>query len=128
MTYYVFKRALVSVGVSVTAGLACVTFFGYAEADMERFIGLTLVFAALLLGFDLAECVISARRGASWVSQAFVVSLGSFVAVLVTFVALGFAVSPVIGDSDNRILFPSLFLVGFAGGLAGRIVSVSRWR
>lgn len=78
-----------------------------------------MFFSVLLLGFVAGEHLNHLRRK-HWRPVRHVVVLAALMLALAAIAALiGAQVRPLIGASENQVLFPGLFVVGVLGGVLG---------
>ena len=103
---------------SLVAGAVCALLLTHGGSFLYRLLGYSTFFASLLIGFVVGEHLNYVRRRQNRVRSVVVLLAISAAFAFVVFL-IGSNVSPLIGQSENRFLFPAFFALGVVGGLLG---------
>jgi hypothetical protein len=109
----------ISIAGSLVAGLAMATFIRPPMPFGVALLGYTLMIGSLLLAVPLGENLdLERRRGKKRWDMVLVLGVCAVVLALVGYL-VGLGTPPLIGQSENHILFPGFALVGLVGGALG---------
>lgn len=111
------KHVVIVLATAVVGGLLFALTTSGHGTFVERFAGAAGLLGSLLIGYVLGAHADLARRrkqgGALTFAGLAIVVFGALA------FAIGLSTPPIIGESENHILFPSLVLVGLVAGLVG---------
>lgn len=109
------------VAASVVAGGLFATLMPAVQPLALRWIGYSTLFGSLLFGFTARAYADHTRRR----EENRLKKLGVAFFLAISFIAyvgwVGSGIDPLIRQSENHLLFPALFVVGFLGSLLGGV-------
>jgi O-antigen/teichoic acid export membrane protein len=109
----------VSLAVSLFAGLVCTAIVRPPLPLATSLAGYTLMFGTLFVGFSLGEHLDLERRRGNKRWDMILVLLGVAVVLALVGYAIGLQTPPLVGHSENQVLWPSFVLIGLLGGALG---------
>lgn len=112
-----FKQIALTLAISCVVGAVLASTLLGQSGFLTRAAGIASLFASPFVGFSIGAQIDYVRRRKEERSRRLLL----FGLLAVAFAVLAFLVGtvtpPVIGQSENRFLFPSLFAIGFAASL-----------
>ncbi|MEQ1812193.1 MAG: hypothetical protein ABL889_19855 [Terricaulis sp.] len=111
------RALLVSATISLVVGLGLAFFLRPQMPFAVAAVGFSTLIASGFLGFPLGEKLDLERRYQKWRIREIVLILSATLAIGLACYMIGLWVPPLIGHSENHILFPGLLFIGVVAGI-----------